>query len=897
MLNERKLTERELDKRTEAIQGLLSNKRTLVKKYGKDAEKVMYGIATKQAKAKVEDMNKDKLKELIQQSLKGKNEKPLSKPIAKDLNKMKTNFSDLKKRLKLEDTVDTGFSGRADYGEEDKALGQEDELEMKGLEEGNFNNGFDQYVAIIDNRAKQSNRSPKEEAEDLIDDLKLYYGIDAFYESLNEALNPEVSQAVNRFIKAMAKRYSYSEQDAVYAIMAALKQRKFDGLNEDLDVGHQDNEPHMLKKELARAGQMIQMLYRAVDNYDGQGEVDFPQWWQAKIIKANAMLDSAFDYLDGEEMVAKIDAMIDNADEIEVDIDVVNEEEVEKRLDVEKIIKSTLKDEGGAAGLEPLVKAVKKLGIDKDQLKSMIKKVVGVEKHKHGDYISTPISEGVVKQMHQFLNDLRDSGVTNMFGAAPYLQKEFGIDQKSAREVLANWMQSFSENLQYKDRKLSHEEEDRLDLIAHKEFDNDFSKLSDEDKAKVFAKRDQVGVKEGVFDQYDALPRRGNLDFNDVLYLRGEVADLKDEIAQIYRDMEQEAEPEGGEIANMYGDLLNKAEEKLYRMQKQLDDYDMNEGVNEELSPEDHVQIVRSMLVKAEKDGDDDLKRRALADMESVKKYYNLKEAMDGGQLFDYFASKGYVVKDRRPDGYPPKEGVEGYIVKDSDDSGKRRSNPGQMVIFQYNKDTDQFTISQLGGYSIDKKDAYKAGMREEGGSSVAGMDYYITDGNYTPVDISAEGLKDIVDHVMGGLSREAKRQQDFYAARGRTSGTIDELKAKISSAVKEVVDSRKKKEFKVGDKVTYLGHPGKITKVNKEMTGATTYNVSYDKGNGKTKASNIYNKGGEIKALEEKLTKKSSVEKHIEDFKDSDAPQFKGKSQKKRRKMAVASFLSKQKK
>ena len=69
MLNERKLTERELDKRAEAIQGLLSNKRTLVKKYGKDAEKVMYGIATKQAKSKVESMNKEKIKELIQQAL------------------------------------------------------------------------------------------------------------------------------------------------------------------------------------------------------------------------------------------------------------------------------------------------------------------------------------------------------------------------------------------------------------------------------------------------------------------------------------------------------------------------------------------------------------------------------------------------------------------------------------------------------------------------------------------------------------------------------------------------------------------------------------------------------------------------------------------------------------
>jgi hypothetical protein len=131
----------------------------------------------------------------------------------------------------------------------------------------------------------------------------------------------------------------------------------------------------------------------------------------------------------------------------------------------------------------------------------------------------------------------------------------------------------------------------------------------------------------------------------------------------------------------------------------------------------------------------------------------------------------------------------------------------------------------------------------------------------------------------------------------------------------------------------------------------------AYDKGTGKTKVTNIYNKGGEIKALEEigmfhdpkgydknaakederainaikkliekgvpkdkaiqsvsdmfnirfdylenklekaleeKLTKRSSVEKHIEDFKDSDAPQFKGKSQEKRRKMAVAAYLSK---
>jgi len=53
---------------------------------------------------------------------------------------------------------------------------------------------------------------------------------------------------------------------------------------------------------------------------------------------------------------------------------------------------------------------------------------------------------------------------------------------------------------------------------------------------------------------------------------------------------------------------------------------------------------------------------------------------------------------------------------------------------------------------------------------------------------------------------------------------------------------------FKVGDKVTYLGYPAEITGINKEMTGDVTYNIYYDKGTGKTKASNISNKGGEIK-------------------------------------------------
>ena len=59
---------------------------------------------------------------------------------------------------------------------------------------------------------------------------------------------------------------------------------------------------------------------------------------------------------------------------------------------------------------------------------------------------------------------------------------------------------------------------------------------------------------------------------------------------------------------------------------------------------------------------------------------------------------------------------------------------------------------------------------------------------------------------------------------------------------------------FKKGDKVIYLGNPAEITFVGKDQMGRVYYSVSYDKGNGKTKASNLYNKGGEIKAVKEDM-------------------------------------------
>jgi hypothetical protein len=49
------------------------------------------------------------------------------------------------------------------------------------------------------------------------------------------------------------------------------------------------------------------------------------------------------------------------------------------------------------------------------------------------------------EQANYFLDELRESGVTNMFGAAAYLVAEFGVSREEAKALLFNWMQTFAE--------------------------------------------------------------------------------------------------------------------------------------------------------------------------------------------------------------------------------------------------------------------------------------------------------------------------------------------------------------------------------------------------------------------------------------------------------------------
>lgn len=90
---------------------------------------------------------------------------------------------------------------------------------------------------------------------------------------------------------------------------------------------------------------------------------------------------------------------------------------------------------------------------NKDKKVEDIEKVEKVEVIEDG-YRKTTEDE---RKVFKYLNRLRDSGRTNMFGASPYVQKEMGIEKIQAIKYVVTWMNNFDESGRYSQVKIEEE--------------------------------------------------------------------------------------------------------------------------------------------------------------------------------------------------------------------------------------------------------------------------------------------------------------------------------------------------------------------------------------------------------------------------------------------------------
>ena len=50
-------------------------------------------------------------------------------------------------------------------------------------------------------------------------------------------------------------------------------------------------------------------------------------------------------------------------------------------------------------------------------------------------------------EIFEYLDNLRESGICNMYESGKFVREEFGLDRYEARDVVIEWMQTFSQRM------------------------------------------------------------------------------------------------------------------------------------------------------------------------------------------------------------------------------------------------------------------------------------------------------------------------------------------------------------------------------------------------------------------------------------------------------------------
>ena len=323
--------------------------------------------------------------------------------------------------------------------------------------------------------------------------------------------------------------YRYEKEESVapdHDGKAAPYGSGYDKIKEDKDVGHQDDEPNMLKSTALEIMEYGKKLMDKLDKYDDmEEEVDFPNWWQSKLIISKEYLQKAYHYLDSEEKT---------------------EESINEAL---------------ARGLKPLLKLGSKVGwntMSEDALLDLSDKFEKID-DEDADSIASHLNMSI---------ELRQDGNR---GAATKKMKQFN---KACKDALKGKpIKSAFEGVVTEAFKKG----DKVKYLGHPGIITNVSDYNGKTYYSVAYNKGTGKTKaKGILSTDGSITEATSLwkAFDAKMKLQDEIMDLEmdmkmitKDLSQLHKDMEQEAEPEGGKVATRYGRDIEK-KEKEYKKKK-----------------------------------------------------------------------------------------------------------------------------------------------------------------------------------------------------------------------------------------------------------------------------------------------------------------------------------------